>query len=106
MPIGQGWPLPHVAFGVTLLIEFEDSNFISWLLYNQCEQHTTCETVNKSCNGIPAHEALTKRLWSYDFTAQKGNNMFQHAHRQSRTTTGGRKMPPVFLLERGGVIKR
>jgi len=39
------------------LIEFEDSNFISWLLHNQCSgEHTTCETVNKSSDGILAKQ--------------------------------------------------
>jgi hypothetical protein len=38
------------------LIELEDSHFISWLLHNQCEKHTTCETVNKSSDGILAQQ--------------------------------------------------
>ena len=59
-PYGQPGQMPTGNYSCPI-DWVKSSNFISWLLYNQCIRTSTCETVNKSGKS----NYLLYRLWSF-----------------------------------------
>ena len=100
MPIGQGWPPPRVTRSVTLLIEFEDSHFISWLLHNQCEEHTTCETVNKSSDGNHAYQHSDETVKVLVLSRSRNTNMRAGKRNSNQRQTSGIRVYRLFFYLR------